>query len=254
MENDKSVKVLGKALDLIEIISRDPHGISLSELSAKSGLNKSTAHRILSTMLTRKFLEKDKNGCYRLGSKMLEVISYYISKLELQTESRPYLWQLTNRLQLSALLAVFYKGESILVDRMEFIHDHAGFNDFGMRPPIYSTAYGKCLMAAMSSVELDYMFEEINLVKLTEYTLTNKDLILKELKQIRKLGYAIDKEEHEYNKCCVAAPIYDYRGEAIAAITVSGTNAQLSDDKLPEIIEEVKKAAKKISERMGYYN
>jgi len=252
--NDKSVKVLDKAIDLIEIISRDPRGLKLSEITNKSGLNKTTAYRILSTMLDRKFLEKDENGYYRIGSKMLEVISYYISKLELQTESRPYLWQLTNKLQLSAILAVFYKNESILVDKMEFIHDHANFNDFGIRLPVYSTAYGKCLMATMSSVELDYLFEEIELVKLTDYTLTSKEQILKELKQIKKLGYAMDNEEHEYNERCIAAPIYDYRGEAIAAITVSGTNAQFSPEKLPEIIKEVKKAAKKISERMGYYS
>ncbi len=255
MENEQStVKVLEKAFDLIEIISRENGGVSLSEITRDSGFNKSTAYRILQTMVDRKYVERDDKGCYRIGSKLVEVISCYISRLELHTESRPYLWQLSNRLHLSAILAVFSDHSSILVDKMEFVHDYSNYKEIGSRPPTYCTAHGKLMLSCLSSGELDYEISKMNFVSYTINTLCSREALIEDLHKIRARGYAVDNEEHEYNQRCIATPIFDYRGEAVAALTVSGTCVQINKDNIETIAGEIMKAAHKISRRMGYFS
>jgi DNA-binding IclR family transcriptional regulator len=102
-------------------------------------------------------------------------------------------------------------------------------------------------------VELEYKLEKIQFTAYTSHTITCRQALLDELHRIRRQGYAMDYEEFEYNQCCIAAPIFDYRGEAIAAITVSGTCTQIERDRVPEVGHEVVLAARKVSERMGFY-
>ena len=249
----QNVKVLDKAFDIIELISQEPKGYSLAEITQMSGLNKSTVYRILQTLSQRRFLSKTNDGLYQIGTKLMETISCYFSRVELQTESRPYLYSLSNNLQLSAILAVYVDRQSVLVDKMERIHNYSNYQVIGERPPMYCTAHGKLLLSSLSSIELEYELERIQFVSYTNNTICNRDKLKTELRNIRIQGYALDNEEHEYNQRCIAANIYDYRGEAVAAITVSGTRLQITDENIEEIAKEVKIAATKISERLGYY-
>lgn len=248
------VKVLEKAFDIIEIISRESGGLSLSEIARVSGFNKSTAYRILQTMVERRYVVRDDKGSYRIGDKLMEINSAYISRLELHTESRPYLWQLSNRLHLSAILAVFTDHTSILVDKMEYVHDYSNYKEIGSRPPVYCTAHGKLMLSCLSSGELEQAIGSMRFVSYTINTHCSREALLADLKQIRQRGYAVDNEEHEYNQRCIATPIFDYRGEAIAALTVSGTCMQINKDNIASIAGEIIKAAGKISKRMGYFS
>ena len=255
MSTDASnVKVLQKAFDILEIISSSNTGVSLAAIADSSGLNKSTVYRLLCTMVDRKFVERTDEGLYRIGGQMLDMVSSYIGRLELQTESKPFLYQLTNRLHLTAILAIFSERNSILIEKVEYMRVYSNYQEMGLRPPIYCTAHGKCMLACLSSSEQLYEISHLDFIPFTNNTITSVEALQAELQKIRKQGYAVDMEEHEYNQCCLAAPIYDYRGDAIAALTVNGSCLQINPDTIPTISQEVISAAKKISRRMGFYD
>lgn len=247
------IKVMDKALDILELISEDANGLRLKDIIEKTGLNKTTAYRILTALTARQYLTKNEEGRYQIGNKLMEIISCYFSRVELQTESRPYLYQLSNRLHLSAILAVFLDKQSVLIDRMEYIQNYANYQTLGERPPLYCTAHGKLLLASMSSIELEYEMDRIQFEAFTPHTICDRDTLKRELREIRAKGYAMDDEERELNQRCIATCIYDYRGEAVAAITVSGSCVQIPDERLEKIIRELKDAAAKISARLGYF-
>ena len=102
----QNVQALERAFDVLETLSETHGGIGLSTLAQKTGLSKSTAHRILKTMLERGYAEKTLDGSYKLGSRLFELMSNHIDSLELQVEAQPYMAALERALHLPAYLGV----------------------------------------------------------------------------------------------------------------------------------------------------
>ena len=95
MANDYGVQSIERALDIIEAVAANKNSAVLTKIAEKVGLHKSTAYRIISTLLKRGYLKKNEDGTYKIGLKLIEAVSYYIDSLELQTEVRPYIAQIT---------------------------------------------------------------------------------------------------------------------------------------------------------------
>ena len=104
MTKDNSVQSIERALDIIEALADYHDGLGVTEIATRIGLNKSTVHRILSTLMARGYVSKTDKGTYRLGINLIEVVSCYINNLELQTEARPYVAQTTAELGLTSHL------------------------------------------------------------------------------------------------------------------------------------------------------
>ena len=117
MTEEKNVKSLEKALDIIEIVSNEQQDASLSEIARQTGLPKSTVHRLIATLTGRGYLEKTEAGSYKIGLKLFEVVSCYINNLELQTEARPYIAELTSHLGLTSYLGIL-DGDELIWARM----------------------------------------------------------------------------------------------------------------------------------------
>ena len=193
MTEEKNVKSLEKALDIIEIVSNEQQDASLSEIARKAGLPKSTVHRLIATLTGRGYLEKTEAGSYKIGLKLFEAVSCYINNLELQTEARPYIAELTSHLGLTSYLGVLDGDEVVYIEKLDA-----------------------------------------------------------EIAKVRKQGWAMDNEEFEKGHRCIGAPIFDYKGDIIAAVSASGDKRVLTDDRIEEVAEAVMKAASRISHRMGY--
>jgi DNA-binding IclR family transcriptional regulator len=88
--------------------------------------------------------------------------------------------------------------------------------------------------------------------RFTKNTIPNMEELKKHLRQVRSQGWAMDNQEYVVDHLCVGAPVYDYRGEIIAAVSASGTTAKITETNLPAVIREVKRTASRISRRLGY--
>ena len=249
---EEKIRVLSRAFDILEALSVENRPMTLSEISNASGLSKSTAHRILSAMLDRSFVAKNDNGEYTIGFKIIEIAGTHINNLELLAEAKPFLSKITRELDLTAHLGILDGQDVVYLEKLDGHPNSQRYTQIGQRSPGFCSSIGKCLMSCMSRDELDYVLYSCAFRKYTPNTITDRREFILHLRQVRLRGWAMDDEEYEYGHRCIGAPVYDYRGLPVAAISASGSTAILTDDKIDQTVEKVKQCAAQLSRQMGY--
>lgn len=247
-----TVIVLEKTLNIIEYLSQNNAPVSLSQISKDTSISKTTVHRLLQTLLARHYVEKNELQQYSIGWKLIQLVSNQINHLELQTEANPILSNLREELRLSVHLGILDGQEVVYIERMQFSSWSGDYLNVGYRSPAHCSSMGKCLLSCMSGHQLDAFLDNCRFEKYTENTITNANDFRKYLKKVRQQGWAMDNEEYLTGHRCIGVPVYDYRGEAIASISASGSHIELSDERIEFVVEQVKDAAGQISKRMGY--
>lgn len=249
---EENVRVLERTFTILEVLAYAQKPISLASIVQKSELSKSTVHRLLQTLLEKEYVSKNLDGNYSIGSKFIELASYHINSLELQTEANPFLSVLYSQLNLSVHLGILDGFKLVYVTKLDLFPTARNFARIGYETPAYCSSIGKTLLAMLSGKDLESFLDQCEFEKFTDNTITTATQLKKHLRQVRTQGWAMDNEESQLDHRCVAVPIYDYSGVAIASVGVSGNMTQLSDDKIPAIIKEVTRTARQISKRMGY--
>ncbi len=250
--NIRTIQVLERALDVLEALSGSHGGIGVSALSKKTGLSKTTAHRILQTLAERGYAEKTLEGLYELGPQPFILMSRHINSLELQVEARPYLLALEHSLRLPAYLGVLDGPFVSVIGKESESRADEDFTRVGKRYPAHCSSMGKVLLSCLSAEELDEALYDFKFEPHTPNTITNRREFVRYLRDVRRNGWAADCEESEFDHRCIAAPIFDFSGNAIAAIGVSGSNDDLPEASFEDVAAQVMHAASGISRRMGY--
>ena len=122
----------------------------LSEIARQTGLPKSTVHRLIATLTGRGYLEKTEAGSYKIGLKLFEAVSCYINNLELQTEARPYIAELTSHLGLTSYLGITDGDEVVYIEKLDAVSSMKMYYQIGSRMHAYCSSLGKCLLANYS--------------------------------------------------------------------------------------------------------
>ena len=251
-KHDNSVQSLDRALDVLEALASEQDGLGVTEISDRVDLHKSTVHRLLATLLDRGYVSKNEHGSYNIGLKLIEVVSVYLNSLELQTEARPHVAQISTDLGLTAHLGVLDGDQVVYIERMDMYSGVKLYSQIGLRVHAYCSSLGKCLLSNFSSEDLDKIMNDCSFTKFTPNTISSLEELHEELKLVRKRGYGMDDQEFSMNNRCIGAPIYDYRGEIIAAVSASGPPTLLTDERVPHVADYVKNKAGEISRSMGY--
>lgn len=249
---DNTVQSIDRALDIIEVLSESQKEMGVTEIAERVGLHKSTAHRIISTLAARGYINKTDKGAYKIGLQLIEAVSCYINSLELQTEARPYVAQTTAELGLTAHLGVLDGDQVVYIEKMDVFSNVRMYSQIGVRVHAYSCSLGKCLLSNYSAAQVRRIMANCSFIKFTKKTLGSIDELIADLELVRRRGWAIDDEEAEMGHRCIGAPIYDYRGDIIAAISASGPTASLTRDRIQPVAEYVRRQALEISRSMGY--
>ena len=252
MSEEKGVQSIERALDIIEAVATEQSGKGLTDIAAEVQLHKSTAYRIISTLTGRGYLDRTEEGGYRIGLKLIEAVSCYMNSLELQTEARPYIARITAHLGLTSHLGVLDGDKVVYIEKMDVISSVRMYSQIGLRMHAYCSSLGKCLLANYSREQLDNIMRDCSFIRFTKNTISGIDELHEEMAKVRKQGWAMDDEEYEIGHRCIGAPIFDYRGDIIAAISASGDKHILTDDRIEEVAEYVKKTAIELSKGMGY--
>jgi DNA-binding IclR family transcriptional regulator len=251
-----TVQSVSRALMLLEIMAKENNTISLSELARKAYLKMATVHRLLYTLMNRGFVEQDKVTLrYRLGIKTFEIGNAALMINDLRSMIRPFLKQLSERINETINLAVLDATEVVYIDQIEStnIVIVKMFARIGSRGPAYCTGTGKVLLADLPIHELRKRLSEIELIKFTEYTITDIDKLIEKMIQIKKDGYALDFSERDLGVTCVAAPIKNFEGKVQAAISVSAPEQRMLMSRIEhEILPVTLEIAGQISRQLGY--
>ena len=247
-----NVQALERALDIIELLSYSNDGMGVTKISKELDLHKTTTYRLLTTLVERGYAEKNASGEYRPGHKLFEAVSVYINSLELLAEARPFVESIASDLGLTAHLGILEGDEVVYIEKMDVMSGIQLYSQKGTHVPAFCSSLGKCLLSNFSKKDLDIVLQETEFTKFTTYTIKSLDEMHAEIKKVRKQGWAIDNKEYDLDNRCIGAPIYDYSGEIIAAISASGPPDILTMERAPEVSEYVVNAAAKLSKKLGY--
>jgi len=251
--SDYKIKSVDRALYLLEIMAGENRELELMELCKKTHISTATLYRLLQTLKDRGFVTQNPyTGKYRLGLKLLELGQVVVEQIELRRIALPFLQELMEKTGETANLVILDEDKAVYIEKVESPASLRMFLRIGKQAPAHATGVGKVLLASLSSEKLQKIINHKTLPKLTENTITSPEKLKKELEKIRKEGFAIDNEECEVGAKCIAAPIMDYRKEVVAAVSISGPSARLTEDRVKNLVRVVKEIAHKISEKLGY--
>ena len=246
------VQVVDRVLEILEAFSIDTPELGVSELSRAIGLNKGTAHRLLSALERHRLVEQDQTtGRYHLGLRLWELGNRAVARLELPGPAMPALHQLSHETGETAHLAVLDDNEVLYIAKVESKRPLRIPSQVGKRLPPHCTSIGKALLASLSEAELQSVLQARGLPRFTPYTISDPDVLRSELALIRQRGFALDREELEEGLRCVGAPIRDRSAQVVAAISVAGPSVRVNEAETPRLVEAVLRAADSISQSLG---
>jgi len=248
-----SINSIIRASHILKCLSGGKSHFKMSELARQVGLDRSTTYRILLSLEQAGFVEKDeKTGTYSLGLAAFEIGNAYLSQMDLIQVSKPIMTDLAKKVQETVHLAVLSDTEIVYVDKCDSPRTLGVMSKIGQRGPIYCTALGKTLLAFQPEDEQSRIIRGIRLIPLTATTITSRQKLVEELKEIRKQGYALDRREIEEDVECIGAPIRNHIGDVIAAISISGPRKKIHTPDEKQFVSLVKETAALISSKMGY--
>jgi DNA-binding IclR family transcriptional regulator len=248
---EKPSTAVERAIEILEAIAPRGSGMTNSEISRRLSIPKSSASYILRTLENRGYLRRERvSGRYKLGLKVLSLSRGAQDSVAIRDVALPVLRRLVERTGLTAHLAVLDNGEAVYLERAE----SPGFSRvdtwIGRRLDVHSTAVGKALVAFLPQTEVEEILSERGLKKKTPRTITANAKFLRELGKVRDQGCAIDDEENNLGARCVAAPVLDNFGKAVAAVGVGGTTGQMDKPALGKARKAVKEAAREIADQI----
>ncbi|WP_174614494.1 IclR family transcriptional regulator [Virgibacillus ihumii] len=240
------------ALRILKSFSTFESTKKVGELAESLGLAKSTVSRLLATLASEGFVKKDeKTNGYSLGLSVLTLGGIVINNLEIHSEAAPVLNKLVNDTGETAHLSILDGLDNIYIHKEECTHPVRILTHVGRRNPAYCTSSGKVLLAFDDGNTVEEIIDQ-GLVAYTENSITDPDKLRNELETIHDQGYAVSTEELTEGTRSVAAPIRDYTGKVVSAITVVGPIQRMADNKIRDIAKKVKEAGNEASERLGY--
>ena len=247
------IKVLDKSLSVLELLLQKDSAMNMTELSEKLELYPSTIHRILDTLRHWGYVEQDSHTQkYQLGLKALELGMAKLHQMDLVREATPYLKELVNQCNETVHLGVLEEGEVLYLAKEESSQTIRMCSYVGKRAPLHCTALGKVLLACLPEGGRKKMLSKKVFPRLTENTITDKRELEKELGKVREQGFALDREENEKDVRCVAAPIRNYQGEVIAAVSISSPSFRIDKNVQNNLKEALIQTSREISMRLGY--
>lgn len=247
------VQSVERTLSIVEVLSEFDEGLGLTEISEKVGLHKSTVHRLLFTLMVKSYVEQNEStNKYRLTLKLFELGSRKIEKMNIVTIARPILKELMEKTNEVIHLVVREGTEIVYIVKVESQNPIRMYSKIGKRSQVYCTAVGRSMLAYMTDKEVLNIWENSNIEKLTEHTVTDFHKFKDSINAVKEKGYAIDEQENEIGIRCTAASILDYKGEVCGAISISGSIISFKEEKIERFSKLIIEYSTRISKELGY--
>ena len=235
-----------KAFTLLDAFTTDKKEWGVRELATKSGYNKSTTHRLLSTLVSLNAVQQNENEKYSLGSKLFELgnrVSLYQSLIN---ATKIAIRDIAINIQETVLFGVIKDNQVFYINKAESIQGLKISTSTGSYQPLHATAIGKVLLAFSSEIKRENILKSINFNSYTKNTISSKKQLSTALNKTKKQGYALDLEEFELGLICVAIPIFNNQNKLIGSISASGPSSRFELKKVQNYISILNDGASKI--------
>lgn len=247
------VQSVDRVLSILQAFIDERGPLGVTEVAARLKLHKSVAHRMMATLQYHGYLKKnDETDKYIVGAKAFELGSVFANSTNLIEEGKLAMVKLVAESGMESNMAVLENGSVLYLASIEQEKARHRNAAHGQRRPIHLTALGKSLLAWLPSETIaetmrDYVYE-----RRTSKTIGSFEQFARELEIVRERGYAIDDEESVLGMRCVSAPVRDYTGDVVAAISISGTSKLIPSDKTDVYGGMTMDCANLLSRRLGY--
>ena len=246
------VPAIDRGLDILETLVGEEHGLTVTEVSRRLRIPKSSAFGILQTLSARGYLDKAGNDRYGLTLKLFGLGSALIDSLDLRRKLYPLLLELTTRCGITGHIAVLDQSYAVYIEKAEVMGAIRLTTWIGKRMHLHSTSIGKALLAWQPPEIAERVMAAHGLTRQTARTITDDVALAAELARVRTAGYAVSNEENEEGVRAVAAPIFDHAGRPAAAVNLGGTRLQIKMKDVPRLGELVRGCADRMSATLGY--
>lgn len=226
--------------------------MTLEELSDALGVHKTTVLRLLRTLESRRMVRHDTQHRYRLGAGLFQLAQQALDERDIRQVAAPHLRKLNQRHGHTVHLAAYEGGEVVYVDKYEGRHAVRMYSRIGNVAPLHCTGVAKVLLADLPEAERRMIVDRIDFTPYTANTITDADTFLGDLDLVRERGWASDRAEHEDFINCVAAPVRDASGRAIAAVSISVPQLVLAQEDVLALAPDLVEATAAISSDYGW--
>lgn len=242
------IQSLARGLQILDQIAANGGSVSVTEIADKLVVDKSTASRLVKTLVRWEYLQPERGSRrFVLGKRLYQIGWQLVNRLEVRDKAKPYLYQLVETTGECAHTAIYSEGRALMIDDVEAEASLRVIGGIGRRIPLHCTAVGKSLLAFALHIPFPDVLEAR-----TETTITEPNLLRCHLEDIRAQGYAYDDQENELGVRCLAAPVYDPMGNVLATIGISGPTVRMTTDRIEPLAAQVIAAARQLSADMGY--
>jgi DNA-binding IclR family transcriptional regulator len=222
------VRAVERAIDVLDVIKTRAEGAGVSEISRELGLARSTVHRLLVALQKKEMVyQRADSDRYTIGRKALELAFFAVPHLDIVYMAMPHLEELRNRLDETAALALKVRLCYTYVSQVPSLKEYRVTPSLGQQYPLHWAAAGKAILAYVREEELNECLKVVPHLSATPKTITDPDVLLEQLEQIRRTGFAISFGERNIGAAGIAAPIRNRQGYAHAAIALVGPESRL---------------------------
>jgi DNA-binding IclR family transcriptional regulator len=246
------LQALDRAFAVLDLLAASNTPLGLAEIAEALGLHKSTAHRFLMVLERHRMVERAQAGKFRLGLRLCDLGGRAIEQFDLRERAQLHLKTLVAEVEETAHLCIMEKTHMVYIDKQEPERSIRMISRVGASSPIHCTAVGKAILATMPRSRVEELLPELHLERFTRRTMTSREALLKELERTSRRGYAVDDEEREEGVRCAGVAILDGRGEAVAAVSISGPSFRVTMQKIPHIADRLMTCVKGIQQDLGY--
>ncbi len=252
VERSDQVQSLVRALTIVNRLAAADEGITLTEVAQQVGLSPSTAHRLLTTLEQERYVHFDaERRLWSVGVQAFVAGNAFLKTRSLVASARPQMRALMEESEETVNLAVEDQFEAIYLSQVECRQMMRAFARPGARVPLHCSSVGKALLSALPDSELSRILHRRGLPRVTVKTITTTSALREDLIRTRERGYAIDDEENAVGLRCIAAVIFNENAAAVAAVSVSGPMARISDERIPLLGDRVRRRADAITAQLG---
>jgi IclR family acetate operon transcriptional repressor len=251
------VKSVARAADILEALAAPAqgNGLSVTEVGQACSISKSAAFGMLQTLRAYGLVSDDGEGMnrrYRLGMSLARLGDRARSQVSLRGVAHPVLRELTRSTGMASRLAVPEDGHAVVVDQVELDQRVRLDLRMGQRELPHCTGLGKALLSAVPPSEAAAVVERFGLPRRTSRTITDPATFLSHLRDIARVGYALDDEEDAEGIICIGAPVFDDRSVCAGAVSITGLKLGLPAWRYQELGGQVRDAARRISVSLGW--
>lgn len=251
LSKSSTIQSVDRALDILTLLCKSNLPLSVSEIADELGLKRSTANGLVNTLVQNGFVEKHiDRGKYVESIKLFVLSQNYPNKLPILNKASEYWINIGKRLDVSIHMGLYDEMNEVLFIRvyekgqLNVLKSHTSF-------PMHTTGIGKCILSYFPQELVEDIIKQAGMSAYTKNTITDFDILLDELENIRKRGYALDKGELFENTYCVSFPVFDHNNEIVASFSASDTKEKI-ESMMDVIVRNGLQASKSCSRDLGW--